>query len=216
MEFQAEESSHEGEQEMGEGNQKAQGFQPMEDPVEDKEKKRKREESEQSKALKREIIKMVARYPELELRTGKQIMDKLNEMGEDELVMVRDNCINDLAEIRGTPAASFATFCVTQPVDRYLLPGYTEQCLSDLELKRDIETEMILLLGELSNRVNIFFRLLNNAYITWKKSKGEHFEDLNATSAKPKFNREDEGSCSEEEGDSSPAYRTSTSREPPW
>ncbi len=213
MESQAEESSHGDEQEFGGNND---GFQPMEEPIEIENKKRVREESEESKALKKEILKLVARYPQLELRTGKIIMDKMADMDEDELRMVRDNCINDLAEIRGTPVASFAVFCLTQPIDRYFLQGFTEQCLSDIELKRDVETELILLLGELSNRVNIFFRLLNNAYITWKKSRGEKFEELNATRPFPKSNKESDEPLNNEERDESPAYRTNTARESPW
>lgn len=157
------------------------GFSPMEDPVEDEKKKRAREESEESKQLKKDILRMVARYPSLELRTSKLIMDKLNEMDEDELRMVRDNCMNDLAEKRGTPVSAFVLFCITQPIDYQFLPGYTEQCMSDIELKRDVETEMISIFGDLSNRVNIFFRLLNNAYITWKKLKGDPIEYATGT-----------------------------------
>jgi hypothetical protein len=173
------------ESEHGEEGGEAFGFHPMEDPVEDKTKKRAREESEESKALKKEILKLVARYPKLELRTSKIIMEKLNEMTEDELRIVRDNCINDLSELRGTPVSAFVLFCITQPVDYQFLPGYTEQCMSDIELKRDVETEMISIFGDLSTRVNIFFRLLNNAYITWKRLKGEHIEYATRTNQGP-------------------------------
>lgn len=156
------------------------GFEPMAEVVEEKDKKRAREESEEAKALKKEIIKLVARYPKLELRTSKVIMEKLNLMDEDELRIVKDNCISDLAEMRGTPVSSFVLFLITTPVD-WKLPGYTEECLNDLELKRDVETEMITLFGDLSNRINIFFRLLNNAYITWKKSRPEGYSDAART-----------------------------------
>ncbi len=147
------------------------GFKPMSEPVIDEAKKREREESEASKTLKKEILKMVSRYPMLELRTSQAIMEKLNTMSEDELQTIRDNCLTDLAELRGTPVASFTIFLMTQPVDQYLLPGYTDQCLSDIELKRDVENEIVSIMGELSNRINIFFRLLNNAYVTWKRRK---------------------------------------------
>jgi hypothetical protein len=189
------------------------GFTPMEEPVESEKKKRAREESEESKALKKEILKLVARYPKLELRTSKEIMDKLNEMGEDELRIIRDNCVNDLAEMRGTPVASFVVFLITQPVD-WKLPGYTDQCLSDIELKRDVETELIMLLGDLSNRINIFFRLLNNAYITWKKSRSDNYSfEYNASRAEQEPNSETNRASGREEEDTAKADRTGES---PW
>lgn len=187
MEDQEPSSSGETEQEVFEGSENEFGFKPMEEPILDESKKRKREESEESKTLKREILRYVARYPKLELRTSKQIMSRLDEMEEDELRIVRDNCVTDLSEIRGAPVASFAIFAITKPVDMSL-PGYTEQCLQDVELKRDVETELINILGELGNRINIFFRLLNNAYITWKKRRGEYFDD--APTPIPKCNTE--------------------------
>ncbi len=214
MDSQAEEDSQQ-EQEQHEGEQF--GFKPMEEPVEDEKKKRAREESEESKALKKEIVRIIARYPQLILRTSKQIMDKLNEMGEDELRIVRDNCLNDLVEIRGSPASSFVLFCITRPVDAYLLPGYTDQCLSDTELQRDVETEMIALLGELSNRINIFFRLINNAYITWKKNRGETFPDINAARPQPKSDGEDVDPNKRKGGEEgTEAFRTNSINESPW
>jgi len=180
QEGQEENSSYEGEEPSEHEGEGKNGFMGMGDPVDEAKKKRAREESEESKALKKEIIKLVSRYPSLELRTSKVIMEKLNEMGEDELKIVRDNCVNDLSELRGTPVSSFVLFCVTSPVD-WKLPGYTEQCLSDVELKRDVETEMISLFGDLSTRINIFFRLLNNAYITWKRSRPEGYSEYAPT-----------------------------------
>lgn len=160
------------------GGENPYGFEPMECPTEEAEsKKRKREESEESKQLKKEILRYVSRYPQLQLRTSRQIMERLNEMDEDELKIVRDHCITDLSDIRGSPVASSVIFAVTKPIDVTFLEGYTEQCLSDIELKRDVETEIISILGDLSNRINIFFRLLNNAYITWKKNRGEYVFD---------------------------------------
>lgn len=187
----------------------AYGFEAMAEPVEDETKKRKREESEESKALKKEIIKLVARYPSLEIRTSRVVMEKLNNMDEDELRIVRDNCISDLTELRGTPVSSFVLFCITQPVD-WKLPGYTDQCMSDLELKRDIESEIIALMGDLSNRVNIFFRLINNAYITWKKSKGETFA-FDAPTAKPQSNEQSDESDTKREESRTAYFKEATS-----
>lgn len=207
----ASDEESESNQEQEEGREY--GFEAMDEPIESEKKKRAREESEQSKALKKEILKLVARYPKLELRTSKEIMNKLNEMGEDELVIIRDNCINDLAEMRGTPVASFVVFLMTQPVD-WKLPGYTDQCLSDIELKRDVETEIIMLLGDLSNRINIFFRLLNNAYITWKKSRGDHSYDYSdAPRAQQEPNAENARAGDKEEESDSKAARAGES---PW
>lgn len=160
------------EQQVGEDNY---GFKPLEEPEQKEEKKRKREESEASKQYKKEIIRILSKYPDVQLRTSKQIMDRLEEMPEEELLNVRDNCIADLQEIRGSPAASFLLFGITQPVD-WKMPGYTECCLRDEELLRSVDLEIINTLGDLGNRMYIFFRLLNNAYSTWRKNKGEDCE----------------------------------------
>lgn len=164
------------------------GFQAMEEPSVDEEKrgtKRPREDTEEMKQLKREILRYVGRYPTLELRSSKQITDRLDQMTVEELRIVRDNCVTDLSDIRGAPVASFAVFCMSKPFDAFL-PGYSDQCLQDTELKRDVESEIIAVLGEMGNKVNIFFRLLNNAYITWKRQK--HFTnqgfDLDAETTK--------------------------------
>jgi hypothetical protein len=210
--------SHQGEEEDGDSRSQGEqvggendfGFKGMEDPVMDKEKKRAREESEESKALKKEILKLVSRYPKLELRTSRVIMDKLNEMSEDDLRIVRDNCISDLSELRGTPVSAFVLFCITQPVDYQFLPGYTDQCMSDQELKRDVESEMIAIFGDLSNRINIFFRLLNNAYITWKRLKGEYTD----YASRPRQEPDESVGTEPKEGDEEKRATTNFSKSP--
>lgn len=151
------------------------GFdEPLPNPNEPKSNKRDRPpDSKEMKKLKQEICKLLSRYPNLVPRSSNLILEKLNDMGEEELNNVYQNCLNDLIEIRGTPVAKFAIFILTKVIDERLLPGFTDECMKDVELKRDIEGEILNLLGALSNRINIFFRFMNNGYVAYKKLRGE-------------------------------------------
>ena len=129
------------------------------------------------KELKKNICKVLSRYPTLVPRSSNLILEKLNEMSEGDLENVYQNCLNDLIEIRGTPVAKFSIFILTTFIDSKFLPGFTDECMRDLELKRDIEAEIINLLGELNNRINIVFRFFNNGYIAYKKARHEYIEE---------------------------------------
>lgn len=144
-----------GEEEDGEEN---------EEEVEGEEK-----ETEEMKELKAKIQQLICRYPTLTPRTSSEVMDKLDEMNERELRNVYTNCVNDVADLRGTPAACFVIFALSYLPNKYLLPFYTEVCLEDTELKHDVEAEIIHLLGALSTRINIVFRMLNNTYVAYQK-----------------------------------------------
>jgi hypothetical protein len=162
--------SYEASQEEGEPNGND-GFKPLEEKPEES-KKRGREESAAAKQYKSEINKLLSQYPELELRNSNQIMERLAHMNEDELRNVRDNCINDLIEIRGSPAAAFTIFAMTAPVN-FTLPGYTNRCLRDRDLAKSVDLEIISLLGAVGNRAFLLFRLINNAYLQWRENNGE-------------------------------------------
>lgn len=152
------------------------GFdEPLPNPNDPVSKKRERPaDSKEMKKLKSEICKLLSRYPTLVPRSSNLILEKLSEMSEEELHNVYQNCVNDLVEIRGTPVAKFSIFILTKVIDDRFLPGFTDECMKDPELKRDIESEIINILGELSNRVNIFFRFINNAYVAYKRARREY------------------------------------------
>lgn len=137
------------------------GFQPLQQTVPEQ---RKELQTLGCITLRAEINKMLSRYPQLELRTSAETMQRLEQYDEKELENILQNCRNDLQNIRGTPSADFALFVTTGPVDHYLLPGFTERCVNDADLKEDVEHEMTMLFGSHSNRINILYRLLNNAY----------------------------------------------------
>jgi hypothetical protein len=140
------------------------GFQPVEEEPKVSE-KQKDPDTPLCPVLREEINKLLCRYPELTLRTSQATMLQLEQYGEKELKNILQNCRNDLQAIRGTPSADFAIGVGTLPVDRWCgVEGYTERCLHDRELKRDVEHEMTLVLGGGSNRINILFRLMNNLY----------------------------------------------------
>ena len=159
------------------------GFNPMADPREEESKKRKLEETSEMVRLKAEIQTMLCRYPKLVPRTSHVIMEKLDNCNELELRNVYQNCLNDIRELRGCPAANGTIFLLTKFINDWYLPGYTDECLRDQELSHDIESELTILLGMISNKVNIVFRFLNNAYTTYTKraqlaEKGASYIDV--------------------------------------
>lgn len=176
--FSNQEQEHDGGD--SEGGEIDMGFdKPLPNPNEEKSKKREREpDTEVMKRLKADICKLLSRYPALVPRSSNLILEKLNDMDEGELGNVYQNCLNDLIEIRGTPVAKFTIFLLTKLIDDRFIPGFTDECMNDVELKRDIEAEIINLLGELNNRVNILFRFLNNGYTAYKKSRHEYSYEL--------------------------------------
>lgn len=116
--------------------------------------------------LKEEINRMVCRYPDLIPRTSHALMERLNKLSVEELRNVKLNAVNDVADKRGTPAAE-TVLLLTIPIDKKL-PGYSAICMKDVELKRDIEGELIAVFGWLGARINIIFRLINNGYIAYR------------------------------------------------
>lgn len=150
------------------------GFTPLEKPEKKEEKeKEKIEETPEMRELKDKIQQLICQYPQLTPRSSNEVMEKLDEMNDKQLRNIYTNCITDVAQYRGTPAANFFIFLLTFLPNRYYLPTYTDVCLKDTELKRDIEAEAIHLLGGLSTRINILFRLLNNAHVAYRELLAE-------------------------------------------
>ena len=147
------------------------GFTPVESEEDKERKKRELPPSVEKLSLLTNINNLICRYPNLVPRTSAKVMAALNDKNELELQNIYTNCLNDLAEIRGTPSSEAVITAITYPINANLLADYTERCLVDVELKRDIESEMINVLGAIGNRLNIFFRLVNNAYASYKKRK---------------------------------------------
>jgi hypothetical protein len=143
------------------------GFRPL---IDENIKKRKREEEEEEaespemKELREKINILLCRYPKLVPRSSHAMMNKLKGLELSELQNIYTNCINDLSSIRGTPSAESIILLSTYYIDVNLIKGYTRLCLRDAELRREIETEVITLIGHVSNKVSILFRFFNNLY----------------------------------------------------
>lgn len=138
------------------------GFRPLPEKAAEAEKPRVTPEMH---ILKEKINLLISRYPELTLRSSAATMASLDTYDEPELKNILNNCINDLQRIRGVPAAEFILHLICGMIDWKLLPGYLDRCMNDVELKRDVESETMSWIGVMNTRLNIAFRMLNNAYL---------------------------------------------------
>lgn len=110
------------------------------------------------------INRLICKYPGLELRTSSEMMEILSQFNLKELKNIHTNCINDTMELRGTPTSEFTISALTYHINKNYVKGYTSKCLNDVELKREIEEEIIEIFGMLSNKFTILFRMVNNLY----------------------------------------------------
>lgn len=152
------------------GGEKNYGFKPLEEDKpkeseEDKNAKRKREENESVEGVywKQKIARLIARYPGLIPRTSSELVNALNQYGVEELKNIHQNCISDVVKYRGTPSAEVVLTCLTHHMNK-TLPQFQKRCMEDIELRRDIEEEVISFLGFFDSKINILFRLFNNLY----------------------------------------------------
>lgn len=165
-----EEEHHEGgegeenfERELGEEEENY-GFQPFEND-EEKEKKKEQDMSPAAQQLRIQINRLICRYPQLTPRSSSHTIETLNRYSLEQLQNIYDNCINDLQSVRGTPTSEMVINVTGSLVERYSsLRGFRERCLTDTELNRDIEAEMISLLYYCGNKLQIAFRFANNAF----------------------------------------------------
>lgn len=172
------------------------GFKPLSsERPEGRPEKRKRVETEEARRLKTEIQLLLCRHPKLIPRTSHEIMEKLNTLSDDELFNVHINALNDVAELKDNPSGAAVITACTKPLDLAYLPGFTQQCLNDSELRRNVEAEVTLYLGRVSGMWLIAFQLLNNAYTVFTRQYTSHALALelpiNETPI-AKFNREEE------------------------
>lgn len=171
------------------------GFSPLaSENQEERPNKRKREESEESRRLKTEIQLLLCRHPKLIPRTSHEIMEKLNTLSDEELFNVHLNALNDVAELKDNPSGAAVIMAMTKPVDLAFLPGFTQLCLNDGDLRRNVEAEVTLYLGRVSGLWLVAFQLLNNAYTAFMNNLTLHNASLPLTNETPlaKFAREEE------------------------
>jgi len=175
------------------------GFSPLElEP----EKPAKVTQSPACQLLREQINVMLTDFPELQLRSSAHTMATLMQYDELELSNILKNCHSDLRLIRGMPAAEFGIYMVGALVERVArgqLEGYTERCQNDTDLLRDIEAEMTLLFGGFGRRMNILFRLVNNAYQqlvnpeadynNWEAEEDPHVQEVRARDEKEAYVR---------------------------
>ncbi len=159
---QAEEEGNDG------GSDNQHGFAPLEND-EDKPKETVVETPEVLE-LRQKINQLLCRYPELTPRSSEEILKKLKEYDVDALRNILQNCLNDLQKVRGTPSAECVIYLIASVIEVLWIPSYVDTCIKDEELKRDIESEVTYWLGCINNRMNILFRLLNNAYTTVRRN----------------------------------------------
>jgi hypothetical protein len=130
---------------------------------EDKEEKRKKE-------VKLKINELLCRNPGLKPRDSLPLMNLFESYSLDQLENIYTNCLNDLIEHRGMSASSVLIKCLSYVAD-VLLPGFSDECLKDIELRKDLEYEAIDLLRYFGTRVNILFRLGDNALTAFEKNR---------------------------------------------
>jgi hypothetical protein len=158
------------------------------------------EDEPEKEKVRNKIGRLIARYPGVKVRSSLQIMERLFDCSLSELKNIHTNIITDLASIRGTPTAELCITMITYHIDREFAKGYTNRCLNDVELKRDIEEEMINVIGELGTKIVIVFRLLNNLYRTIFKRDDDQLY-YNQVNRDPLFSRQvEEEEDSEEFG----------------
>lgn len=138
------------------------GFKPLDEEIQNE--KPKINETADMKRLKEEIQLMLCRYPELVPRNSSPVMEHLDSMNEKELRNVHLNCTNDIADMRGMPGAEMITWMGTYWFNKKYLPTLTQHCMEDVELQRDLEGELVVWLGSITRRMNIFYRLVNNTF----------------------------------------------------
>ncbi len=126
------------------------------------------EDNPESQRIRETIQLLLCRYPQLQIRSTNLIMEKLKEYDTEQLKDIYRNAINDVTQLNGMPAPHACITLVTKPIDNKV-PGYTQKCLNDNELKKDIEIELVQILGHIGNRANIVFRLINNLYETMRE-----------------------------------------------
>ena len=149
------------------------GFNPLpENKTEKRGRKRKQMEEDDVFMLKREISKLLCQYPKLTIRSSNEVMGKLDELSHEELKNVYQNCLNDVTQLRGNPVATGIIHILTTYLNNRYIKGFTEECLKDEELKRNIDLEYTRLIGDASSRFIIVLQLINNAYNAMVKSNG--------------------------------------------
>lgn len=120
------------------------------------------------------ITNYAARYPSIEPLAVHKLLDKLRGLSDEELENIYLNFVNAVTELKGTRVASFVLL-PTILLDSQL-PHFSNRCMADIELKRDIEAEYMEWFGWIGNKVNIIFALGSHAYESWQEGREKEEE----------------------------------------
>lgn len=120
------------------------------------------EKTATSRAAKiRNITRLLRRNPGLQPRTYKELEINLKQYTEEELDEIYENLIFDVQSRGGAPVGEMGVQIATYPFNSRL-PMFREICMSDENLKRDIEIEFGEHIANISTRLLIAIRFINN------------------------------------------------------
>lgn len=122
------------------------------------------------------IAQFAARYPSIEPLAVHKLLDKLRNLSDEELENVYLNFVNAVSDLKGTRVASLVLL-PTVLLDSQL-PHFSDRCMKDMELKRDIEAEYMEWFGWIGNKVNIVFGLATHAYESWQEARQKEEEQV--------------------------------------
>lgn len=112
--------------------------------------------------IKRDINNILLKYPTIKIRSTSDVLRGLDDLGLEELKNIYANAVNDVIDLRGTPAAEFFIVLSTHFIDRHILPGIQEECLNDIDLVRDFDSIVNSKMGFMPSGLNVLFRIANN------------------------------------------------------
>lgn len=145
------------------------GFEPMESEQHNEQNagndlKRKRvDDSPEALQMRSKINRLILRYPGLVLRSSFPMMEKLSSYDYNELTNIYTNAHNDIRNARKNQCADLLLIAGTYHMNKKY-PTFTSRCIHDIELKRDIEMEVVGLLTFLENKIHIFLGLATHLF----------------------------------------------------
>lgn len=107
------------------------------------------------------ISNLLSRFPQVKPRSSFDQLESLEQLQLIELLNVYRNMISDIQLLRGTPASEFFIKGTTYFMDRYLLPGIQDRCLSNDELVKDVDALVLQTMGGCGLISDICFHVLN-------------------------------------------------------
>ncbi len=120
--------------------------------------------------IKKQITAIVSRYPNIQLRSTFKLLEKLNNLSQEELNNMLTNAQNDIAQLNGTPGADFILSFIGSLGDQYV-PGFMEECMNDVILQRDIENQIFNYVGIMGPTATIPLRVAGCASRAKKRAR---------------------------------------------